>query len=102
LRELALTGFWPLFWLASRHFSYLLGLATRRMFWLYGEGFHYHRLNQLNDNRARSFHYQIQAHLIGCLDLISNWVAIGSLQPMQESPEEPTMAQTNVYMCLFI
>jgi hypothetical protein len=36
------------------------------------------------------------------LDLISNWVAIGSLQPMRESPEELTTAQTNVYMCLFI
>jgi hypothetical protein len=29
-------------------------------------------------------------------------VAIGSSQPMQESPGEPTMTQTNVYVCLFI
>jgi hypothetical protein len=36
------------------------------------------------------------------LDPILNWVAIGSLLPMQESLEEPTMAQTNFYMCLFI
>jgi hypothetical protein len=36
------------------------------------------------------------------LNLISNWVAIGSLQLMQESPREPTTAQTNVSMCLFI
>jgi hypothetical protein len=30
----------------------LLGLATRMMFRFYGESFHYHRLNQLNDNRV--------------------------------------------------
>jgi hypothetical protein len=72
------------------------------MFRLHGEGFHYCRLDQLNDNGARSYHYQIQASLIGCLDPISNWVAIGSVQAMQESPGEPTMAQTNIYMCLFI
>jgi hypothetical protein len=29
------------------------------MFWLHGEGFHYHRLDQLNNNGARSYHYQI-------------------------------------------
>jgi hypothetical protein len=80
----------------------LLGLATRRMFQLYGEGFHYHRLNQLNDNGARSYHYQIYAPQIECLDLISNWVAITSLQLMQESLGEPSTAWTNVYMCLFI
>jgi hypothetical protein len=72
------------------------------MFWLHGEGFHYRRLDQLNDNGARSYHYQILASLIGCLDPTSNWVAIGSLQPMQESPREPTTARTNVYMCRFI
>jgi hypothetical protein len=36
------------------------------------------------------------------LDPILSWVAIDSLQPMQESPGEPTTARTNVYMCLFI
>jgi hypothetical protein len=76
----------------------LLGLATRRMFWLYGESFHHHRLNHLDDNRARSYHYQIYAPPLGCLDLILSWVAIGSSQSMQE----PTTAQTNVCMCLFI
>ncbi len=40
--------------------------------------------------------------LLGCLDPIGRWVAIGSSQPMQESPGEPTTAWTNVYMCLFI
>jgi hypothetical protein len=88
--------------LASCRFSYLLGLATRRIFRLYGESFSYHRLNQLNDNRAKSYHYQIQSPLIECLDLISNWITIRSLQPMQESPGEPTTARTNVYICLFI
>jgi hypothetical protein len=29
------------------------------MFQLHGEGFHYRRLDQLNDNGARSYHYQI-------------------------------------------
>jgi hypothetical protein len=29
------------------------------MFWLLGEGFHYRRLDLLNDNGARSYHYQI-------------------------------------------
>jgi hypothetical protein len=94
--------FRPMFWLASCCFSYLLGLATRRMFQLYGESFHHRRLNQLDDNRARPYHYQIYAPPLGCLDPILSWVAIGSLQPMQESPGEPTTAWTNVYMCLFI
>jgi hypothetical protein len=31
----------------------------REMFRLYGEGFHYRRLDQLNDNGVRSYHYQI-------------------------------------------
>jgi hypothetical protein len=31
----------------------------RGMFQLHSEGFHYHRLDQLNDNGARSYHYQI-------------------------------------------
>jgi hypothetical protein len=72
------------------------------MFWLYGESFHHRRLNQFDDNRARSYHYQIYAPPLGCLDLILSWVAIGSLQPMQESRGEPTTAWTNVYMGLFI
>jgi hypothetical protein len=72
------------------------------MFRLHGDGFHYHRLDQLNDSGARSYHYQIKVSLIGCLNPILNWVAIGSPQPMQESPGEPTTARTNVYMCLFI
>jgi hypothetical protein len=38
---------------------------------LYGEGFHYRRLDQLNDNGVRSYHYQIYVSLIGCLDPIS-------------------------------
>jgi hypothetical protein len=29
------------------------------MFQLYDEGFHYRRLDQFNDNGARSYHYQI-------------------------------------------
>jgi hypothetical protein len=49
-----------------------------------------------------SYHYQIYAPPLGCLDPILSWVAIGSSQPMQESPEEPTTAWTNVYMCMFI
>jgi hypothetical protein len=68
----------------------------RRTFWLYGESFHHRRLDQLNDNRARSYHYQIYAPPLGCLDPILSWVAIGSSQPMQESLREPTMARTNV------
>jgi hypothetical protein len=68
--------FLGLFWLASCCLSYLLGLATRRTFRVYGESFHHRRLYQLADNRARSYHYQIYAPLLGCLDLISNWVAI--------------------------
>jgi hypothetical protein len=51
--------FRPLFCLPSSCFSYSLGLATHRTFRLYGESFHHHRLNQLDDNRARSYHYQI-------------------------------------------
>jgi hypothetical protein len=51
--------FWPLFWLASCHFSCLLGLVTRGLFRLHGESFHYHRIDQLNDNGERSYHYQI-------------------------------------------
>jgi hypothetical protein len=35
----------------------LLGLVMRGMFQLHGEGFHYHRLDQLNDNGAKSYHY---------------------------------------------
>jgi hypothetical protein len=94
--------FRPLFRLASRCFSYLLGLPTRRTFQLYGESFHHRRLNQLDDNRARSYHYQIYATPLGCLDPILSWIAISSSQSMQESPGEPTTARTNVYMCLFI
>jgi hypothetical protein len=75
-------------------FSYLLGLATRRTFRLYGESFHHHRLNQLDDNRARSYHYQIYAPPLGCLDPILSWVAIDSSQSMQESPGESTTTQT--------
>jgi hypothetical protein len=41
-------------------------------------------------------------HTQKCLHPILSWVAISSSQLMQESPGEPTMAQTNVYMCLFI
>jgi hypothetical protein len=37
----------------------LLGLVTRGMFRLHDEGFHYRRLDQPNDNGARSYHYQI-------------------------------------------
>jgi hypothetical protein len=74
----------------------------RRMFRLYGESFHHCRLNQLDDNRARSYNYQIYAPPLGCSDPILSWVAIGSSQAMQESPGEPTTARTNVYMCLFI
>jgi hypothetical protein len=73
-----------------------------RTFWLYGESFHHRRLNQLDDNRAGSYHYQIYAPPLGCLDPILSRVAIGSSQPMQESPGEPTMAWTKVDMCLFI
>jgi hypothetical protein len=67
-----------------------------------GESFHHRRLNLLDDNRARSYHYQIYAPLLGCLDPILSWVAIDSSQPMQESPGELITAWTNVYMCLFI
>jgi hypothetical protein len=94
--------FRPLFWLESCCFSYLLGLATRRTFRLYGESFHHRRLNQLDDNRSRSYHYQIYAPPLRCLDPILCWVAIGSSQSMQDSPREPITARTNVYMCLFI
>jgi hypothetical protein len=74
----------------------------RRTFWLYGERFHHRSSNQLNDIRARSYHYQIYAPPLGCLDPILSWAAIGSSQPMQESPRESTTTQINVYMCLFI
>jgi hypothetical protein len=36
------------------------------------------------------------------LDPISNWVAINSLRPMQESPGEPTTAWANVYVSVYI
>jgi hypothetical protein len=45
-------------------------LVTRRTFQLYGESFHHLRLNQLDDNRTRSYHYQIYAPPLGCLDPI--------------------------------
>jgi hypothetical protein len=73
-----------------------------RTFRLYGESFHHRRLNQLDDNRARSYHYHIYAPPLGCLDAILSRVDIGSSQPMQESPGEPTTDWTKVDMCLFI
>jgi hypothetical protein len=101
-RESALADFYASILVSVLLFLILVSLATCRTFRLYGESFHDRRLNQLDDNRAKSYHYQIYAPPLGCLDPILSWVAIGSSQPMQESPGEPTTARTNVYMCLFI
>jgi hypothetical protein len=89
----------PLLRLAFCRLSYLLDLATRRMFRSYGENFSYRGWNQLVVNRAGS---TCNRPLFKRTDPIHYRDAIGSLQPMQGPPDELTTARTNVsrvYLC---